>query len=335
MMWTEATLETPNNFRQERATNLTPIGWPSRFMTAVKFAFWTYRLRFAVDAAKALVTIRSGVNGTGSQLSVDGHVIAEDFTPSSGPDSVRNHKLRGSLSNGRTLQVEAGYINMVSFGIAARVDGALVHESHPGKVIAFPEKMKNMATASDMSKFKQNRIPLAVDISTGLLFFVVAKLTDLTTAALVGAAVGLGLVVLQRFIKTDILGGMVLFGVVMLLISGGFAWVVQDDTLIKMKSTIIGLIGAVFFLSDGLLGGRWIGKGLARYMPYSDIVPARLAIGVGLAGVIMALLNWLVVRIASTDIWLLYTSFFDTFISMALILIALQWARRRPLPFIG
>jgi intracellular septation protein A len=180
----------------------------------------------------------------------------------------------------------------------------------------------------------QNRIPLAVDIGTGLLFFVIAKLSDLTTAALVGAAVGLGLVVLQRFIKTDILGGMVLFGVMMLLISGGFSWFVQDDMLIKMKSTIIGLIGAAFFLGDGLLGGRWIGKGLMRYLPYDDIAPKRLAIGIGLSGIVMALLNWVVVRIASTDVWLLYTTFFDTVIAMALAMLAVHWARRRP-PLIG
>jgi intracellular septation protein A len=180
----------------------------------------------------------------------------------------------------------------------------------------------------------QNRIPLAVDIGTGLLFFVIAKLSDLTTAALVGAAVGLGLVVLQRFIKTDILGGMVLFGVMMLLISGGFSWFVQDDMLIKMKSTIIGLIGAAFFLGDGLLGGRWIGKALMRYLPYDDIAPKRLAIGIGLSGIVMALLNWVVVRIASTDVWLLYTTFFDTGIAMALAMLAIHWARRRP-PLIG
>jgi intracellular septation protein A len=189
--------------------------------------------------------------------------------------------------------------------------------------------MKGMVVASDTSKFKQNRVPIAVDIATGLLFFAVAKLTDLTTAALVGAAVGLGLVVLQRFIKTDILGGMVLFGVVMLLLSGGFAWFVQDDTIIKMKSTILGLIAATIFLTDGLLGGKWIGKGMDRYMPYTDIIPARMSTGMGLVGVVMAALNWIVVRVASTDIWLIYTSFIDTFISMALILIALQWARGR------
>lgn len=304
-------------------------------MTVVKLAFWTYRLRFKVGDTEALVTIRSGINGNGSQLTVDGQLIAEDFTPISGPESVNNHDLRGTLSDGRVIEVEAGYINMVSFGIAARVDGLLVHESHPGRKITFPESVKGMAAASDMSKFKQNRVPLAVDISTGLLFFAVAKLTDITTAALVGAAVGLGLVVLQRFIKIDILGGMVLFGVAILLISGGFAWFIQDETIIKMKSTIIGLIAAACFLTDGALGGRWLGKGLTRYIPYNDIVPARLAIGMGVSGVTMALLNWLVVRIASTDIWLLYTTFLDTFVSMALILAALQWARRRPLPFVG
>ncbi len=299
------------------------------------FAFWTYRRRFKIDGAHALVMIRSGFTGNAATLDIDGTLVGEDFTPASGADAVRNLRLATVLPDGRPLEVEAGYINLFSFGVAARVEGELIHESHPGKTIAFPEKMKDMAVASDMSKLNKNRVPIAVDVATGLLFFAVAKLTDLTTAALVGAAVGLGLVVLQRFIKTDILGGMVLFGVVMLLISGGFAWFVQDDTIIKMKSTILGLIAATILLTDGLLGGKWLGKAAERYMPYNDIRPARMSTGMGLVGLVMATLNWLVVRVASTDVWLVYTSFVDTFVSMALILVALQWARGRPIIPVG
>jgi intracellular septation protein A len=188
-----------------------------------------------------------------------------------------------------------------------------------------------MTVNSDMSSLQKNRIPLTVDVATGLLFFVVAKYAGLTTAALIGAAVGLGLVVLQRFIKTDILGGMVMFGVIMLLISGGFAWLVEDDTIIKMKSTILGLIAALIFLADGLLGGKWIGKGMGRYMPYTDINHARLAIALGIVGLIMAVLNWCVVEIASTDVWLFYTTFVDIFVTVFLFFIGIKWARGRPL----
>ena len=86
-------------------------------------------------------------------------------------------------------------------------------------------------------------------IGLGLLFFVVAKVTDLKTAALVGAAAGILLVVVQRFVKNvDLLGGLALFGVVMMLISASFAIAFDDDYIIKLRSTIVGLIGSALFV---------------------------------------------------------------------------------------
>jgi intracellular septation protein A len=295
------------------------------------FVYWTYKRPFKLGLQDALVRLRFGMKGVASTLLIDGQSVASDFTPVSGEEAVRNHHLHTTTANNDAVHIEAGYINSFTVGIAVKVNDRLTHESHPGKTIAYPVKLRDMTINSDMSALKKNRIPLAVDIATGLLFFVVAKLTGLTTAALVGAAVGLGLVVLQRFIKTDILGGMVMFGVVMLLISGGFAWLVEDDTIIKMKSTILGLIAASIFLSDGLLGGKWIGKGLGRYLPYTDIIPSRLAIAMGVVGLIMAGLNWIVVKVASTDVWLFYTTFVDIFIVVSLFFIALKWARGKAL----
>jgi intracellular septation protein A len=296
-------------------------------MSEVGFVFWTYKRRFKLDTQDAQVCIRSGLKGLASDLAINGQIVARDYTPISGEEAVRNHNLCTTTNDGRLVQVEAGYINSFTVGIGVKIDDVLMHESHPGKTIAYPEKLRDTTINSDMSVLQKNRVPLAIDIGTGLLFFVVAKLAGLTTAALVGAAVGLGLVVLQRFIKTDILGGMVLFGVVMLLLSGGFAWLVEDDTIIKMKSTILGLVAAAIFLTDGLSGGKWVGKGLSRYMPYPDIMPSRLAIGVGVVGAIVAILNWIVVTIASTDIWLFYSTFIDIFITITLFMVAIKWAR--------
>nr|WP_237219778.1 septation protein IspZ [Sphingomonas arenae] len=167
-----------------------------------------------------------------------------------------------------------------------------------------------------------------VDIATGLLFFVVAKLTDLKTAALVGAAVGMAIVIAQRFVKVDLIGGLALFGIVMLLISAAFAIAFEDDELIKQRSTIVGLIGATFFLADGLLlKGRRLGHGLNRYLAYTDVDERRLAIGMGLVGVLMALANYVVVKLVSTDIWLFYTTFLDVPLSIGLVLGAIKWAR--------
>jgi intracellular septation protein A len=186
------------------------------------------------------------------------------------------------------------------------------------------------ADGVDLSQFRRNRVPIAVDIALGLLFFIVAKATDLSTAAIVGAVVGLGLVVVQRFVKVDLIGGLALFGVVMLLLSAALAIVFQDDMAVKMRGTILGVISAVLFLGDGLLGGNRLGKGMARYLPYTDIDPGRLAIGMGLLGLVMAGLNLLVAKFASTDLWLFYSTFVDFALIMVLILFVFRYARGQP-----
>ena len=259
---------------------------------------WLYKRPFAIGVRhECMVLIDARTSGTFSSLWVDGEEKASDFTPATGEAGIRNHHLAATLPDGRSLDVEAGYINWITTGIAVRVDGALVHESHPGRRIALPERAANMIRKSDVTgepsydpgKLKRNKVPIAVDIATGLLFFVVAKLTDLKTAALVGAAVGLLLVVVQRFVKVDLIGGMMLFGVFMMLISAGFAIAFDDEEVIKQRSTIVGLIGAACFLFDGLvLKGRKLGRGIDRYMAYTDIDPRRLSIGMGLTGLVMA-----------------------------------------------
>lgn len=184
---------------------------------------------------------------------------------------------------------------------------------------------------SDDERFRRNLPSLLCDLGLGLLFFVVAKFAGLTTAAMVGAAAGLALVVVQRFVKVDLLGGLAMFGVVMLLVSAAFSWALQDDFWVKMKSTLLGCFVAALFLTDGLLaGGRWLGARLARYMPYPDVQPGRLAVGMGVMGLLLAGLNWGVATWFSTDAWLWYTTFGDTALAFVLALGAVRWSRVPP-----
>lgn len=299
---------------------------------------WLYKRPFSIGVSHdCWVLVESRMSGLTSRLIVDGKEAASDFTPGTGAEAIRNHRLAATLPDGRSLEVEAGWVNWVTIGIAARVDATLIHESHPGRQIAFPAKLAKVMveqnqqgeTAYDPAKLKRNKVPILVDIATGLLFFAVAKLTDLRTAALVGAAVGLALVVVQRFVKVDLIGGMMLFGVFMLLISAGFAILFEDEEIIKQRSTVVGLIGATCFLFDGLvLKGRKLGRGIDRYMAYTDIDPRRLSIGMGLTGLVMAGGNSFVAWAFSTDFWLLYTTFLDIPVSMALVLWAISWARK-------
>jgi intracellular septation protein A len=137
----------------------------------------------------------------------------------------------------------------------------------------------------------------------------------------------LALIVLQRFVKVDLIGGLALFGVVTLLLSAGYAYAFQDDEAVKLRTTVIGLIVAVMFISDAAAGGRWLGRGLGRYLPYEDLNYGRLSLGLGLTGAVMAGLNVVVARSVPTDLWLLYTTFGDVLIGMGLFLGVLKFAR--------
>ncbi len=301
----------------------------------VGLRLWTYRHAFTTDGLPCQLEFRSGLKGATSVLSVAGIEHGWDHTPITGAAAVRNHTISARLPSGRILEVEAGYYNWLNIAVAARLDSELVFESRPGQVIELPERIRRMmaqqtpdgAPALDMDKLKANRIPIAVDIVLGLLFFIVGKYVGLTEAALFGAAAGIGLFFVQRLTKVDLLGGLASFGIAMLLLSAGFAWFFQDEEWVKQRSTIIGLIGAATFLTDGLAGGRWLGQGLARYVAYADIVPRRLALSMGLVGLIMAGLNWVVARTFSTDVWLFYTTFVDFLIVFAMAIFAVQWSR--------
>lgn len=288
-----------------------------------------YRRPFLAHGLPCEVIVRADFAGMHSELAVDGTVVARDSTPATGAESTRNHQLAATLPDGTLLQVEAGYINWVNVGIAVREDGTLLHESHPGRRIAYPASAKKMVSDPniDMSRYNANKVPLLVDLALGILFYVIAKLTDLTTAALAGAVIGLALVVVQRFVKVDLLGGLAMFGVVMLLLSAALALIFQDDMAVKMRTTILGVISAVLFLGDGLLGGNRLGKGMVRYLPYTDIDPGRLALGFGLLGLVMAGLNYAVAVYASTDVWLFYSTFVDFVLGAAMMLLVFRYAR--------
>ncbi|MCZ8116180.1 septation protein IspZ [Silanimonas sp.] len=309
-------------------------------------ALWTYRRRFALDGKPCCVEIEAGVTRVRSRLIVAGRALAEDSTWVGGGE-YRNHLLRAALPDGRALEVEAGPATWYTYGIVVRVDGRLLHESHPGRAIVWPawatggasaagaqtpEAQAELAAAAreDAERWKRNKPSILTDIALGILFFAVAKFTgSLTTAALVGAGVGIALVVVQRFVRVDLLGGFALFGIAVLLLSAAFAWVFQDDWAVKMRSTIVGSLVALVMLSDGLLnGGRYFGGRIQRYMPM-PIDPRRFTMGMGVLGLVMAVVNYAVATWTTGDVWLWYTTFGDTVLGILLVFGVMQYAQRR------
>jgi len=320
---------------------------------SIGFRTWTYRFRFSLsDGREGQVNVPTGFKGFASSLRIDGIEVANAFTPLSlsnlSDDLAKPHLLEARLNPSETLRVEVGYLTALKMGIRVFLNGALIHESHPGKALDYlarqgaqlaaqdvklqddPDYQKNMAElkklGSQKEKFKRNWPSLAVDIGLGFVFFFVAKWTDLTTAAIWGAVAGLALVVIQQFVKSvDLLGGLALFGIVMMLISAGYAFVFQDEYLIQMRTTVMGGLGAALYLVDGAFGGKYLGERTARYFFMPDIVPRRLALALGGISIIMALLNWGVVKLVSKDIWLYYTTFGDFIIAVVLFSLAIKW----------
>lgn len=313
----------------------------------MSFTWWRYPTRrFSINGLSFAVSSHARTDGLYSSLTMLSVEQTSDHTPLLGPESVRNHSLVAVLPDRRELEVDFGYMGWWTTGLVARLDGVVVYESHKGRTPAYPEGYREQAIkhvsfggGGTVARgdgpnpletgimAKGNRLPFAVDVITGLLFYAIAKLSDLQTAALVGIVIGFGLVAFQRITKIDVTGGLALFGIVMLCISAALALWLADDEWIKLRGTITGLIAASFFLADGLRGGPYIGKGLARYMPYSDIDTGRFAIGMGSVGLVMAGLNYAAAKLLSTDSWLFYTTFVDTFIVIGLVFFVLRFAR--------
>ena len=306
---------------------------------------WTYRRPFSVQGETFTVLIETGFKSWRSRLMRGAQELARDETAVLGAGvDYRNHRLRHTLPDGAQLEVETGYVSLWNTGIAVRVNGVLVHESHPGREIIWPplkgrgpmdaqrEQQMQEQQQRDAAQWARNRPSLFVDIALGLLFFAVSKITgNLTTAALVGAGAGLAVVVAQRFVRADLLGGLAMFGVFTLLLSAGFSLWFQDERMVQLKGSILGVLIAGLILADALFNrGRYFGARLARYLIGMPVDARRLALGMALLGLTMAGLNLLATQWLSKDAWLIYTTFIDAPLAMVLGFAVFRFARATP-----
>jgi intracellular septation protein A len=194
----------------------------------------------------------------------------------------------------------------------------------------------------DLGRLRRNAPAIVTDLALGLLFFVAAKLSDLRTAALVAAGAGIALYGVQWLLnrvrdrlqrpRIDLLGGLALFGIVMLLISAGFSWLFDSELAVQLKATCLGLIGAAFFALDAWRGAPYLGPRLALYIAYNDIDPCRLAWGFAAVGAAMAAVNAALALTVSKDLWLYYSVWGDMLLAVGLSMWAIERARRRSAP---
>lgn len=304
---------------------------------------WTYRRPFSAQGENFIVLIEAGFTGWRSRLMIGHQELVRDETILLGTAfDCRNHRLCHRLPDGSQLEVEIGYLNWFNTGIRVSINGILVHESHPGREILFLTRVRKASLGNkseqevqeqrqrDAAQWALNRPSLIVDIALSLLFFAVSKVTgNLTTAALVGAVAGLTVVVVQRFVKVDLLGGLAMFGVFTLLLSAGFSLWFQDERMVQLKGSILGVLVSSLILGDALVNrGRYFGARLARYLIGMTVDARRLSLGIAMLGLIMAGLNLLATQWLSKDAWLIYTTFVDAPLAMVLGLLVFRFARQ-------
>ena len=309
---------------------------------------WTYRFKPVIDGHTVPVALETG--WTWSQL-----VVRSPGDASAAPavdrlnfmsEAYRLHAVE-MPSAGGPVRVVVGPRNWWSYGLRVERDGQTLWQSHeiPHGYLAKFQAMMNSRTAGsapgaspqpafDVGAWRRNAPSIGCDIALGLLFFILGKTTDLRTAALVTAGVGLSLVPIQWLInrftpkRIDLLGGLALFGVIMMLISAGFSWYYESEFAVQVKATVMGSIGATVFAVDALFGGRWMAQRLATYLAYRDLKLQRLAVGMAATGFVMAGINLAVALNFTKDTWLYYTTWGDMVVVILLTQIVINWARR-------
>lgn len=194
------------------------------------------------------------------------------------------------------------------------------------------DRTDEYAKMNEQDRAKALGPSIMVDIGLGIIFFFVARNAEngLVTAALTGAALTLVLFVIQRFIKTDLLGGFAVFGVVIALISAGLALIFQDETFVKLRGSLMGAIVAVFALIDGLRGGTYLGKRMSLYLSGAmKLNPRRAAFAMAGAGFALIVIEMPLIFLLTTDQWIWYQSFLDQIVAIPLVLGAFWLARER------
>ncbi len=301
---------------------------------------WTYVRPFSYQDQDYEVKFITWLASYESQLWHNGKLIdKQTFSASSGMGIVE-HQFK-TQDGTDTVTVHAGFLSWWNLGIEVKQDNALIYASHPGKDIYFlSKKLAKFDGSSDADvakkqelqaqKWQKNKHSIFADIGLGITFYIVAKVTgDLNLAALVGVVLGLSLVVIQRFVKIDLLGGFAVFGTIMLMISGILSLIFQDPYFVQLKGTIMGLIGASVFLTDGVFRqGRYFGNRFERYFN-SAIDKQFFIIGLGIIGLVMASANYLVATYLSEDTWLTYKTFIDDPINFILFITLLWQATKR------
>jgi intracellular septation protein A len=299
---------------------------------------WTFKRPFQYDGDDYEVRYFFSFTTYTSQLFCNGTLVDETTHLFDGDFKVVEHKFQPSSQTSESddqtkeISVAVGYFNWFTVGIQVKELGnessessELIYESHPGKDIHFATtKLEKFNTKFNLPEldnkrklqsenWKKNKPSIIADIVIGIAFFAVAKVTgDLTIAAFTGVSLGLALVIIQRFVKMDLLGGFAVFGTIMLLISALFSIAFQSEYLVQLKGTFMGVISASALIIDGVFNkGSYFGARFERYLN-SPIQHKYFVLGLAFISLCKAGLNYSVASQLTEDQWLTYDTFIET-----------------------
>jgi hypothetical protein len=314
------------------------------------FTLWTYRRRFSIDGVRYVVSIATGWTHLQTVVRQGDTVLGEDLTE--GFDSAadaRVHEVCFELPDGRAVRVIAGPVGEWSIGIAVDLNGKRIHESHPGRVIAWPDWMGKLfdlagSGADPESRARvehENRLQAArqagfgpavrTDLLTALVLLASAWMADAQTAALAGGAMLLLAALWPGSTRMRRFDGLAVPLAATVAASAAFDWAVVDPGLARLHDTALALLVCTLLLADALLAdGRCLGVRFHRYV-FVQTHAGHLAFGLGSAALIMAVLAWLAARAAPDVLWVIYSSYVDVAVGIALGAVAVHFARV-PLP---
>jgi intracellular septation protein len=306
---------------------------------------WTYRWSVTLGGRRYDLRLESHWTSNTFIVMSEGAPIARDVLRFySEPFRMQEVVVEGA--SGSTLTFRAAPRNLWAYGFEVAQDGAVVSRSHTEpfaglemmrKICTFGESAESRAkTLNGKGAGNKDLYPVIVaDVCIGLLLYIAAGYMSLRYTAILGAAAVLLLMLVEwsadRLFgrKINLTGGLAGFGVLMLLLSAGFAWIVENELAIMLKSSVLGMIAAVLLAIDAMLGGKYLGQRMGQFITFVDLDPRRFSWGSSMAAAGQSLLSAAIAIWLSRDAWLLYKHWVGPTLGLALGIVVLWKSRRQ------
>jgi hypothetical protein len=305
--------------------------------------WWTYRWSVQLDGRHYDVRLEAGWRHNTFVVESSGETLArEELNFHAEPFRLQEQVVEGA--SGSLLAFRTAPHNLFAYGLEVTRDGTVVYRSHPDPFAAMGtiQKIATFGTSDEgkrQAKESKEFYPmLATDICVGLLLYIAASYMSLRDVAILGAAVMLALMLVdwtaERLFsrKLRLTGGLSGLAVLMLLLSAAFAWLVDNELAIMLKSSILGLISMVLFAIDAMLGGKYIGDRATQYITFMKLDPRRFSWASSIATATQSLLSAAIAIWLSRDTWLFYKYWVGPMLGVTLSIVVLWKARRQSVP---